>query len=150
LPNLFVSDAQFAAVHAVAPLAATLAPLAQNARPHRGQLTVIACPARQNLSQATRYGMQHQTVFEADQGFGGPRVTLARAAASQLAVHTPAAVAQGQYDVQAAGLPGCRIQTDVRAATGHVGRHRDSSGLTSTRHLCCLIGILHRIQNLMT
>ena len=69
----------------------------------------------------------HEVILEREEELGESGVSLAGAAAAQLAVDAPGFVALGADHVEAALLADAFAQLDVGSAAGHVGRDRDGA-----------------------
>ncbi len=102
------------------------------AHPQARELPVAAEPSANALGMFFAERLD-DFVVERDEKLSLARVALAGAAAGKLAVDAAGFVPFGADDVETADLGDAVSQLDVGAATGHVGRDSDASGLASLR-----------------
>ena len=80
-----------------------------------------------------RAEVAHQIVFEADVEARRARIALARATTAQLSIDPARFVPFGADNRQSAHLRDAGSELNIGAASGHVRRNRDRSGLTGAR-----------------
>ena len=90
--------------------------------------------------------LAQQGLVECHDGHGRSWVSLAGAAAHQLPVDARRLVIFSQHHTQPAPLGYAFTQGDVGAASSHIGRDSDGSGLPGCGHHGCLVGVLARIE----